>query len=172
MDIKPYIREIPDFPKKGINYKDITTLLKKPTVFSYVVDKLANRYFDKNIKKIIGIESRGFIFGSALAYKINAGFIPIRKPGKLPSNVINESYTLEYGNDKLEIHEDAIIQGEKVILIDDLIATGGTIIAAIKLLKKLRADIHEIAFLIELAELEGTKRIKALNIDYYSLSIY
>jgi adenine phosphoribosyltransferase len=167
MDIKEIlnnsIRTIPDFPKKGIMFKDITTLLNDKDAFKSLIDFLKERYQDKNIDFIAGIESRGFIFGSALAYTLNVGFVPIRKKGKLPYTTIAEKYALEYGFDEVEIHIDAFrdIKNPKVLLIDDLIATGGTAKAAEDLIKKAGAEVVESCFIIELQDLEGAKKLQS-----------
>ena len=162
--LKKYIRDVPDFPKKGIIFKDITTLLKEGNVFCGVIDALYERYSTKNIDKVVAIESRGFIFGGALAYKLGAGFIPVRKKGKLPSRIHSISYDLEYGTDTLEIHCDAIKPGEKVLLLDDLLATGGTAKAVTELIEKMGGRIPEIAFLIELTFLNGRDKLKGHDI--------
>ncbi|MCD6594851.1 adenine phosphoribosyltransferase [bacterium] len=159
MNFKDYIRTIPDFPKKGIMFRDITTLIQNSTAFAEVIDVFHQRYHTKKIDYVAGIESRGFIFGGALAYALDVGFIPIRKKGKLPWKTISETYDLEYGTDTLEIHEDAIKEGDKVLLIDDLIATGGSLLAASKLIEKLNGDIVETAVIIELSDLKGREKI-------------
>ncbi|MDH4128684.1 MAG: adenine phosphoribosyltransferase [Spirochaetota bacterium] len=159
MNLKSLIRDIPDFPKKGIIFKDITTLWMDPKGLKTSTDELAKRYKDKGINKIVAAESRGFIVGTPLAYLIGAGFVPVRKPGKLPYKVISESYDLEYGSDTLTIHEDAIKPGEKVLIVDDLIATGGTIEAIIKLVEKLGGEVIEVCALVELSFLKGRERI-------------
>jgi adenine phosphoribosyltransferase len=160
-ELKTHIRNIPDFPKEGIGFKDITTLLKDPEAFKRSVDVMAEQYADKNIDKIVGIESRGFIFGAALAYKLGVGFIPVRKPGKLPADTLSEEYELEYGTDRIEIHRDAVSAGEDVLLVDDLLATGGTAEATVRLLEKLDARIQGVAFLIELTFLDGRRRLSS-----------
>jgi adenine phosphoribosyltransferase len=170
MEIKNLIRDVPDFPKKGIVFKDITTLIKDKEGFKYTLDKLYNLAKNKGITKVVGIESRGFIFGGALAERLNAGFVPIRKPGKLPAETISESYALEYGTDSIEIHKDAVTKGDKVLLHDDLLATGGTMEAACKLIEKLGAEIVQISFLIELTFLDGKSKLN--NYDIYSLIKY
>ncbi len=170
MDIKSSIRTVPDFPKKGIMFRDITTLLKDKDAFNYVVDKFYEHYKDKKIDKVVSVESRGFIFGSVLAYKLGAGFVPIRKPGKLPAEVIKQEYQLEYGTDSMEIHKDAIKPGERVLLHDDLLATGGTVAAACKLIEKLQGKVEGICFLIELTPLNGRKAIPGK--DVFSLIEY
>lgn len=159
MDIKDAIRTVPDFPKKGIMFRDITTLLSDKAAFDEVVDKLYEHYKDKKIDKVVSVESRGFIFGSVLAYKLGAGFVPIRKPGKLPAEVIRQEYQLEYGTDSMEIHKDAIRPGERILVHDDLLATGGTVAAACKLVEKLHGEVVGICFLIELLPLNGRKAI-------------
>ena len=146
--IKSKIRTVPHWPKQGIMFRDITTLLKDAQGFKETIDLLYDRYKDKKIDKVIGIESRGFIFGAPLAYLLGCGFVPVRKPGKLPAECESEEYTLEYGKDKIEIHKDAIKKGEKILIVDDLIATAGTAKAARNLLKKLGAEIVECAFII------------------------
>ena len=155
------IRTIPDFPKKGIMFKDITTLLNNSKAFKELIDFLKERYADKNIDYVAGIESRGFIFGSALAYALEVGFVPVRKKGKLPYTTISEKYALEYGFDEVEIHIDAFrdTKNPRVLLIDDLIATGGTAEAAVKLIKNVGAEIVEACFIIELEFLKGREKI-------------
>ena len=162
--IKSKIRTVPHWPKQGIMFRDITTLLKDAQGFKETIDLLYNRYKDKKIDKVIGIESRGFIFGAPLAYLLGCGFIPIRKPGKLPAECESEEYTLEYGKDKIEIHKDAIKKGERILIVDDLIATAGTANAARNLVKKLGAQIVECAFIIELVDLKGRDKLKDENI--------
>lgn len=154
-EILSHIRNIPDFPKKGIQFKDITTALKKPEVFKAIIDNLYELIKDLNIDYIAAVESRGYLFGAPLAYKKGAGLVIIRKPGKLPADVVRETYGLEYGTDILEMHKDAIEVGKKVLLIDDLLATGGTIKAAKKLIKKVGGEVVGSLFLIELTELSG-----------------
>ncbi|MFC2082093.1 adenine phosphoribosyltransferase [Bacteroidota bacterium] len=170
MDLRDLIRDVPNFPKEGIVFKDITTLLKDKNGFKSALEKLYNLSKNKGITKVIGVESRGFIFGGALADKLNAGFIPIRKPGKLPAPSVSESYILEYGTDEIEIHVDAIEPGDKILLHDDLLATGGTMEAACKLVEKLGAEIVQISFLIELKFLNG--REKFSNYEMHSLIEY
>lgn len=159
MDIKDSIRTVPDFPKKGIMFRDITTLLEDREAFKEVADRFYEHYKDKKIDKVVSVESRGFIFGSVLAYKLDAGFVPIRKPDKLPAEVIKQEYQLEYGTDSMEIHKDAIKPGERVLVHDDLLATGGTVAAACKLIERLRGEVVGICFLIELLPLNGRKAI-------------
>jgi len=162
--IKSKIRTVPHWPKQGIMFRDITTLLKDPEGFKETIDLLYDRYKDKKIDKVIGIESRGFIFGAPLAYLLNCGFIPVRKPGKLPAACESEEYTLEYGKDRIEIHKDAINKGDRVLIVDDLIATAGTANAARNLVKKLGAEIVECAFIIELVDLRGRDKLKGEHI--------
>lgn len=165
--LKKYIRDIPDFPKKGILFKDITTLLKDAEAFKKALDILYIRYKDKKIDKVVAIESRGFIFGGALADRLGAGFVPVRKKGKLPAETISVTYQLEYGSDTVEVHRDAIKRGERILLIDDLLATGGTASGAAELIEKMGGEIVEIAFLIELEFLRGRDKLK----DYEVFSI-
>lgn len=160
MDLTQFIRNIPDFPKQGILFRDITTLLKNPEAFNFALDQLYNSIVYKNITKVVAIESRGFIFGSLLANKLNAGFVPIRKPNKLPAEKLSQEYELEYGTDKIEIHKDAITSDDKVLLHDDLLATGGTMLAATKLVENLGGKISQISFLIELEALKGRELLK------------
>lgn len=159
-----YIRNIPDFPVKGIQFKDITTLLKNGELFAEAVDYLYDSFRDKEIDKIVAIEARGLIFGAALAYKLNVGFVPIRKPGKLPAEVVREEYDLEYGKDSIEIHRDAIEAGDKILIVDDLLATGGTAAACCRLVGKLDGEIVGLSFLIELTELNGRKLLKGYKV--------
>jgi adenine phosphoribosyltransferase len=158
--IRSQIRNIPDYPKQGIQFKDITTVLNKPELFGYIVDSISNLYKNNGITKIVCIESRGFIFGGAIAAKLNAGFVPIRKPGKLPAKTFSKTYELEYGNDSIEIHEDALAAGDIVLLHDDLMATGGTSLAAIDLIKNFEVKKIYINFLCELDFLKGRERLK------------
>jgi len=158
-DLKGAIRDVPDFPQPGILFKDITTALKEPELFKYIVDVLYEEYKDKGITKVVGIESRGFIAGSVLAYRLGAGFVPIRKPGKLPAETYSTSYTLEYGEGKLEIHKDALEPGDVVLLHDDLLATGGSANASLDLIGKFGVKSVMVSFIIELLFLEGRKKI-------------
>lgn len=169
-DLKKFIRDIPDFPIKGIVFKDITTLLKSAKGLKTASDELYELAKDKNITKVVGIESRGFIFGSSLAEKLDAGFVPIRKPGKLPAETLSETYTLEYGEDTIEIHKDSIEPGDKVLLHDDLLATGGTMEASAKLIEKMGGEIVQISFLIELSFLKGREKLE--QYDVHSLIQY
>lgn len=158
--LKSYIRDIPDFPKKGIIFKDITPLLKDKDAFKAVLDIFTERYKDKGIDLVASIEARGFILGSAVAYNLGAGMIPIRKKGKLPYKTKSVTYDLEYGTDTLQMHEDAILKGDRVLIIDDLLATGGTASAVCELIKTSGGDIAEVAFLIELEFLKGRAKLK------------
>lgn len=160
MDLKNFIRDVPNFPKQGIIFKDITTLLKDKTALKEALQQLYSKVENLKIDKVVAIEARGFIFGSLLAEKLNAGFVPVRKPGKLPAEKISESYLLEYGSDSLEIHTDAIQKGEKVLIHDDLLATGGTVEAVAKMVEKLGGEIVGILFLIELDFLNGREKLK------------
>lgn len=169
-ELKNHIRNIPDFPKKGIVFRDITTLLKDPAAYHSAINQIMEQFKDKNIDKVVGIESRGFILAAALAYNLGVGFVPIRKPKKLPAETIREEYQLEYGTDAIEIHKDAIIPGENILLHDDLLATGGTINAACNLIEKLGGKIAGISFLIELSFLNGRKMLS--NYDVHSLISY
>ena len=159
MDLKALIRDIPDFPKPGILFRDITTLLSDPAGLRYSIDTLASKIEDWQPEYIVGMESRGFIFGAALAYKLGIGFIPIRKPGKLPAAVWSVEYALEYGTDKLEIHQDAAPPGSRIAIVDDLIATGGTAAATAKLVREIGGDLVGCAFLIELDALDGRSHL-------------
>ena len=157
--IKSKVRSIPDWPIKGVIFRDITTLLLDPPAFKQICTIFYDRYVNEKIDKIVGIDARGFLFGSVLAYKLDIGMIPIRKNGKLPYNTISESYTLEYGEEVIEIHEDAIQKGERVVVIDDLMATGGTISAAANLVEKLGGEIFECSFVLELPDLNGREKL-------------
>ena len=164
VDLKSMIRTIPDFPKKGVMFRDITTILHNKEGFRYVIDKFYERYKDKNIDIVVGIESRGFIFGATLAYKLGCSFVPVRKEGKLPHKTMKQEYAVEYGTAAVEIHEDAITKGQNVLIVDDLIATGGTILATIKLVELLGGKIAEIAFVVELIDLKGREKLKNYNV--------
>jgi adenine phosphoribosyltransferase len=168
--LKKLIREVPDFPKKGILFYDITTLLKDKVGFATLIDALAEHYLGKDIDLVLGMEARGFIFGPALAYRLNAGFIPVRKPGKLPAATVKYDYALEYGTNTLEIHKDAIQKGQRVIIVDDLLATGGTAEATCKLAESLGADIAGLGFVVELDFLNPREKLK--QYDVYSLLQY
>jgi adenine phosphoribosyltransferase len=167
IDLKSIIRDVPDFPKKGILFKDITPILNHAKAFSWTTNQLAERYAQKNIEVIAGIESRGFIFGAALASQMKVAFVPIRKPGKLPYRTLRETYELEYGTDALEIHEDAFSRGQRVLLIDDLLATGGTAVAAGNLIERAGGTVVEVACIIELTFLKGRQRLN--NREVFSL---
>ena len=169
-DLKQYIRNIPDFPKEGILFRDITTLLSNSEKFKEVIDGLVKRYSGKGIDAVVAVESRGFIFGGALAERLGAGFVPVRKKGKLPHKTLSVTYSLEYGEDTLQIHEDALQPDEKVLLIDDLLATGDTMAAVIDLVKKLKAEIIESAFVIELTDLKGRANLEGVPV--YSMVKY
>ncbi|MBM3253115.1 MAG: adenine phosphoribosyltransferase [Candidatus Omnitrophica bacterium] len=169
-EIKKAIRTIPDFPKKGILFYDITTLLKDGRKFKSAIDRLSSKFLNKKIDAVISIESRGFIIGSAIAYRLGAGIVPVRKKGKLPYKTYKATYKLEYGEDALEIHQDAIKPNSNVLIVDDLLATGGTVSAVIELIKKLKGRIVGIVFLIELSFLKGKEKLKGF--DYFSLIQY
>lgn len=169
--LKSKIRDIPDFPKPGIVFKDLTTLLKDAEAYSYTINLLSDHFAKLKPDYIAGIEARGFILGSVIAHRLGVGFIPIRKAGKLPYKVVKESYDLEYGTDTVEVHEDAVETGARVVLIDDLLATGGTAMAAHKLLTKVGADVVSIGFVVELGFLNGRQRIPA-NVDIVSVLNY
>ncbi len=169
-ELRKKIRNVPDFPVKGIQFKDITTLVKDGEAFAKVIDLFDQRFRDKKVDIVVGVESRGFIFGGALAYKWRVGFVPVRKPGKLPAEKIREEYELEYGTDALEIHTDAIQPGQRVLIIDDLLATGGTLAATARLVERLGGVVVGMAFLIELKFLHGREKIK--QYDLYSLIEY
>jgi adenine phosphoribosyltransferase len=168
--LKELIREVPDFPKKGILFYDITTLLKDKLGFATLIDALSEHYLAKEIDLVLGMEARGFIFGPALAYRLNAGFVPVRKPGKLPAATARVEYELEYGTNALEIHKDAIRKGQRVIIVDDLLATGGTATATIKLARSLGAKIAGLGFVVELDFLKGREKLSGY--DVYSLLHY
>ncbi|MGE0446433.1 MAG: adenine phosphoribosyltransferase [Vicinamibacterales bacterium] len=170
MDLKQRIRHVPDFPKAGILFYDITTLLRDPQGFQTTIDLLATPFQGQGIDVVVGIESRGFILGGAVAQRIGAGFIPIRKPGKLPAKAVKETYALEYGTDALEIHEDAVAKGQRVLIVDDVLATGGTAAAAVQLVNRLGGDLHGLAFLIELLALEGKAKLAGTKV--YSVLQY
>jgi adenine phosphoribosyltransferase len=168
--LKKLIREVPDFPKPGILFYDITTLLKDKVGFATLIDALSTHYMEKDIDLVLGIEARGFIFGPALAYRLNAGFVPVRKPKKLPAETAKVTYQLEYGSDSLEMHKDAVRSGQRVIIVDDLLATGGTCAATVQLAKSLGANIAGLAFVVELDFLRGRDRLK--EFDVFSLLHY
>jgi adenine phosphoribosyltransferase len=168
--LKALVRTVPDFPKPGILFYDITTLLKDKSGFAQLIDALAAHYIEQRIDLVLGIEARGFIFGPALAYRLNAGFVPVRKPRKLPAPVARVTYDLEYGTDTLEIHTDAIKPGQRVVLVDDLLATGGTMEATVKLVKQLGGEIAGLGFAVELDFLKGRERFD--EYDVFSLLHY
>ena len=163
------VRTIPDFPEPGILFRDVTTLLRDPNGFREVVDLLAVRYRSHGITRVAGIEARGFILGGAVAHAIGAGFVPIRKGGKLPSAVLRQDYALEYGTDTVEMHVDAVGAGDRVLVVDDLIATGGTALAAIALVRKAGAAVTEACFVIDLPDLGGADQVRAAEVDVYAL---
>jgi adenine phosphoribosyltransferase len=168
--LKQLVRAVPDFPKPGILFYDITTLLKDKTGNAQLIDAFAQYYIDKKVDLVLGIEARGFIFGPALAYRLNAGFVPVRKPGKLPADTLTIKYDLEYGSDSLQIHKDAILPGQRVIIVDDLLATGGTMLATVDLVKQMGGEIVGVAVAIELDFLKG--RAKFPDHDVFSLMHY
>lgn len=170
MPIEKLIRSIPDYPKPGIMFRDITTLIKDPIGLSLVINKFSERYAGLKIDKIVGIEARGFIIGSPIAYAMGLGFIPIRKQGKLPAETIGCDYALEYGADRIEIHADAISEGERIVLVDDLIATGGTAEAGVKLVRDCGGIVVECAFVVDLPELGGKKRIQDMGVAVFALT--
>src|SRR6187397_1963691 len=168
-DLKATVRTIPDYPKPGILFRDITTLLGDPRAFRRAVDQLVDPWAGSKIDKVAGIEARGFIIGGAVAHQVSAGFVPIRKKGKLPPTTVRIAYSLEYGLDEMEIHEDAIGKGERVIIVDDLIATGGTTEGAVKLLRQMGAEILAACFIIDLPELGGAAKLRALDVPVRTL---
>jgi len=168
MPIKSRIRAIPNWPKAGIVFRDITTLIKDPDGLKACIDDFVERYKDRDIDVIVGIDSRGFILGGALAYLLGKGFVPVRKKGKLPAETESEEYDLEYGKDCIEIHKDAITPGQKVVIIDDLIATGGTAMAAAKLVNRLGGEIIEMAFIVDLPDIGGSKKLKEAGLAVYA----
>ncbi|MEL7213197.1 MAG: adenine phosphoribosyltransferase [Pseudomonadota bacterium] len=167
--VKDYIRTIVDFPHEGIMFRDVTTLFADPRGFRMAIDQLLHPYAGQPIDKVVGLEARGFILGGAIAHQLSVGFVPIRKKGKLPGTTISQDYTLEYGEAIVEIHDDAIQPGEKVLVVDDLLATGGTAEAGIKLLERLGAEITGVAVVIDLPELGGRKKIESLGVDVHTL---
>ncbi len=170
--VRQHVRTVPDFPKKGIMFLDITTATKDAKAMQYMTDFLYENFKDERIDYVAGIESRGFIFGAALAYKLNAGFVPIRKPNKLPAKTIKQSYSLEYGEDTIEMHEDALKPGDRVLVIDDLLATGGTAAAACSLVKRTGAEPVAAAFIIELDPLKGREKIEETGVKVVSMLHY
>lgn len=172
MDLKDVIRTIPDYPKPGIMFRDITTLLTDPRGFRRAIDELVQPLAGEKIDKVAGIEARGFILGGAIAHQLSVGFVPVRKKGKLPYKTISEKYELEYGFDEVEIHTDAVNAGERILLVDDLIATGGTAMASIKLLERAGAEIVLCSFIVDLPDLGGSKKLKAIGKQVVSLVEY
>jgi len=172
MPIKSKIRTVPNYPKKGIMFRDITTLVKDPVGFRLVIDSLSQRYITSEVKfdVIVGIESRGFIIGGALSYTLGKGFVPIRKKGKLPAEIISQEYELEYGTDQIEMHKDSLVSGERVLLVDDLLATGGTALAAAALVEKLGGVVAEMCFIVNLPDVGGEAKLRSKNYPIYSLT--
>nr|Q3AT37.2 RecName: Full=Adenine phosphoribosyltransferase; Short=APRT [Chlorobium chlorochromatii CaD3] len=172
MPIKSRIRSIPDYPKKGIMFRDITTLIKDPVGFRLVIDHLTQHYLEAGMDfdVIVGIEARGFIIGGALSYTLGKGFVPVRKPGKLPADVVSQEYELEYGSDKIEIHTDALVEGQRVLLVDDLLATGGTALAAAALVEKVGGIVAEMAFIVNLPDVGGERKLLEKGYNVYSLT--
>jgi len=164
IELEPFIRDVPDFPKKGIVFKDITPLLADRTALKHAIDSLSQSFAGRGISKVIGIESRGYIFAPAMALSLGCGFVPVRKPGKLPWETVSEEYALEYGTDRLEIHTDAIVPGERVLIVDDLLATGGTASAARRLAERLKGQVVGAGFLVELKFLEGRSRLPGIDV--------
>jgi adenine phosphoribosyltransferase len=172
MSIKSKIRTFKDWPKKGVMFRDITTLLKDPVGLRLCLDDFIQRYKNKKIDLVVGIDSRGFILGGALAYELGKGFVPVRKKGKLPAKTARQRYKLEYGTDTVEIHQDAIKKGQRILIIDDLIATGGTALATAKLVQKLGGEIVELGFIVDLMELGGSKKLKEAGFRYYAQTFF
>lgn len=169
MNFTSLIRTIPDYPKPGIQFRDITTLIKDAEGFHAAITKMAERYRGQNISKIVGIEARGFMFAAPLAYALKLGFVPVRKQGKLPGAAMGHDYDLEYGSDRIEIHHDAISKGEKILIVDDLLATGGTALAATTLVQKMGGEVVECAFLVDLPDIGGRKRLEQAGIPVFAL---
>jgi len=170
--VEDYIRTIPDFPHKGIMFRDVTTLFSDPRGFRICIDQLLSPYAGMRIDKVVGLEARGFILGGAVAHQLSVGFVPIRKKGKLPGKTIEQDYKLEYGEATMEVHEDAILPGEKILVVDDLLATGGTCEASIKLIERLGGEIISAAFVVDLPELGGRERLEKMGIDLHWLCEY
>jgi adenine phosphoribosyltransferase len=170
--VQDYIRTIPDFPHEGIMFRDVTTLFNDPRGFRIAIDQLLHPYAGQPIDKVVGLEARGFILGGAIAHQLLLGFVPIRKKGKLPGNTIEQDYTLEYGRATMEVHDDALQAGEKVLLVDDLLATGGTAEAGIKLIERMGAEVIGCAFIIDLPELGGRERLEAMGMDVHALCAF
>ncbi|CAI0718667.1 adenine phosphoribosyltransferase [Serratia proteamaculans] len=167
--IKDSIKTIPDYPKPGILFRDVTSLLENPLAYAASIELLVERFREAGVTKVVGTEARGFLFGAPVALALGVGFVPVRKPGKLPRETLSESYELEYGTDRLEIHTDAISAGDKVLVVDDLLATGGTIEATAKLIRRLGGEVTDAAFIINLPDLGGEARLNTLGIECYSL---
>lgn len=172
VNLTDYIKTVPDYPKPGVLFRDITPLIADGAAFHGVIDMLAERYRGRGVTKIVGIEARGFIFATALAYALGVGFVPLRKPGKLPRATVAQCYALEYGVDSLEIHADDIHAGDRVVLVDDLLATGGTVMAGVQLLQQLQAELVECSFVISLQDLGGEQRLQEAAIPYYTLCTF
>ena len=169
MSIKDYIRTIPDYPKEGIMFRDITTLLQSPSGFRRAVDELVHPFAGSDVTKVAGIEARGFILGGAVAHQLSVGFLPIRKKGKLPWQTISVEYELEYGTDEVEIHIDSLEAGDRVLIVDDLIATGGTATAAVELIRKTEGEVVGASFVVDLPDLGGVKRLEAMDVPVRTL---
>ncbi len=167
--LKNSIKSVPDYPKPGILFRDVTSLLEDPRAYALSIELLVERYRNAGITKVVGTEARGFLFGAPVALGLGVGFVPVRKPGKLPRETLSESYELEYGSDCLELHADAIQPGDVVLVVDDLLATGGTIEATVKLIRRAGGSVHDAAFIINLFDLTGESRLKALDVNSYSL---
>ncbi|MEM7596458.1 MAG: adenine phosphoribosyltransferase [Pseudomonadota bacterium] len=167
--VQHYIRTIPDFPHEGIMFRDVTTLFADPRGFRMAVDQLLHPYAGARIDKVVGLEARGFILGGAVAHQLSVGFVPVRKAGKLPGRVISQAYELEYGSAEVELHDDAIAPGEKILVVDDLLATGGTAEAGIKLIERLGGEIISCAFIVDLPELGGRKKLEAMGMDVHTI---
>lgn len=171
-EIQDYIRTIPDFPHEGILFRDVTTLFSDPRGFRMAIDQLLHPYAGVRFDKVVGLEARGFILGGAVAHQLSAGFVPVRKKGKLPGKTIEQSYKLEYGEATVEVHDDAILPGEKVLLVDDLLATGGTAEAGISLIERLGGEVIGCAFVVDLPDLGGRKRLEGLGMEVHALVAY
>jgi len=167
--IRSHIRTVPDWPAPGVQFRDITPLLSNPRVFRVLIDQFVHRYFDTRPSAIAGLDARGFIIGSVVAYELGVGFVPIRKKGKLPFTTVEETYELEYGSASVEMHTDAVREGDRVVLIDDLIATGGTMMAGMRLLQRLGAEVIEGAAIVDLPELQGSQRLRAAGLPLFTL---
>lgn len=171
-DVKSYIRTIPDFPHKGIQFRDVTSLFSDPRGFRVAIDQLLHPYAGVRIDKVAGLEARGFILGGAVAHQLSVGFVPVRKKGKLPGTTIAQDYKLEYGTATMEIHDDAVQPGERVLIVDDLLATGGTAEAGVKLIEKLGGEVISLAFIIDLPDLGGRARLEKLGLDVHALCVF